>query len=80
MAVPQYALTLCTMLGDLAEWYGFAEKSRGNWSLRRNGHSRSLLYSGFEVWYNSFEKLESVKGDIKNGQKDRRVLPGGEGL
>ena len=44
MAVPQYALPLCTMLGELVTWYGFAEKSQNNWSLRRNGHSRSLHY------------------------------------
>ena len=27
MAVPQYTLPLCTMLGELVTWYGFAEKT-----------------------------------------------------
>ena len=27
MAVPQYALPLCTMLGKLVTWYRFAEKA-----------------------------------------------------
>ncbi len=33
MAVPQYAQPVCTMLGELAKWYEFAEKCRDNWSL-----------------------------------------------
>ena len=37
MAVPQYVLPLCTMLGELVTLYGFAEKSRNHESLRRNG-------------------------------------------
>ena len=29
MAVPQYALTMGTKLGELEKWYEFAEKCRG---------------------------------------------------
>ena len=30
-------------------------------ALYKVGNGRSLLYSGFWVWYNSFEKLELEK-------------------
>ena len=33
MAVPQYALTMGTKLGELAKWYGFAEKMSGEIDL-----------------------------------------------
>ena len=47
MAVPQYARTMGTMVGELEKWYGFAETCRGNWSLRRNGSAFISLNSDF---------------------------------